>query len=101
MAEPVRLDFDERYYSVEALQKAAYRGLNSFTVELTVRDGGHVCTLLPNSGISDEDFARAIEEFRKDALDYQLRAKLSADTEPVRNLILGIAFSRAGLQGGE
>lgn len=99
MPDVVRLTFDVQAYGVEALQKAAYRGLNYFTVDMAVAEGSHECSLVPNSGVSDEEFAHAVEEFRKDALDYQLRLKLSAETEPVRNLILGIAFSRTDLQG--
>lgn len=99
MSDVVRLIFDRQAYGAEALQKAAYRGLNYFTVDMVMADGGHECSLVRNSGVSDEEFTHAVEEFRKDALDYQLRLKLAAETEPVRNLILGIAFSRTGFQG--
>ena len=97
----MRLLFDKKAYAVEALQKAAYRGINYFTVDFSANNGNHECVLVPNIGVSDQEFQCAIEEFRKDALDYQLRLKLNAETEPVRNLIIGIAFSKTGLQGSE
>ncbi len=97
----VPIIFDEKLYNVEAIQKAAYRSLNVFTVDITITDGKINCLLQPNIGVSDTGFAHSIEEFRKDVLDQHLRIKLKAETEPTRNLILGIAFSNTGLQGGE
>lgn len=101
MPQEVLLTYDEQSYAAEALQKAAYRALNAFTVDVSVSAGNYQCRLVPNAGVSDEVFQQALEEFRKDVLDYQLRLKLKAETEPVRNLILGVAFSRTGLQSSE
>lgn len=101
MTEHMQITFDEKLYNVEAIQKAAYRSLNVFTVDITITDGKINCLLKPNIGASEAGFAHGIEEFKKDVLDQQLRIKLKAETEPIRNLILGIAFSNTGLQGGE
>jgi His-Xaa-Ser system protein HxsD len=99
--EAVRLSFDEHIYSVEEIQKAAYRGSAYFTIDISVHGSKIDCSLSPALESSDQDFARAVEDFKKDVLDYHLRAKLKAESEPIRNLILGIAFSRTGLQGNE
>ena len=101
MSDTLLLTYDERYYSVEAIQKAAYRALNSLSVDISINDGQLTCTLNPNIGLSDVAFPYAVQEFKKDVLDQHLRLKLKAETEPIRNLILGIAFSRTGLQIGE
>ncbi|MDA3876658.1 MAG: hypothetical protein PF483_06175 [Halothiobacillus sp.] len=76
--------------------------MSSLTVDIELNGEGRVfCTLSPNLGVSDEGFAYAVQEFKKNVLDYQLRLKIKLETEPVRNLILGLAFSRTGLQGSE
>lgn len=101
MSKDVLLTFDEQIYSIETLQKAAYRGSVFFTADMSINDGKIHCTISPTLGIDDQDFTQAVEEFKKDVVDYQLRSKLKAESEPIRNLILGLAFSRTGLQGGE
>jgi len=101
MTEHMQITFDEKSYNVEAIQKAAYRSLNIFTVDISITDGKINCLLQPNIGTSEAGFAHSVEEFKKDVLDQHLRIKLKAETEPIRNLILGIAFSNTGLQGGE
>lgn len=97
MSQTVELVYDRRLYDPQAIQKAAYIGLPAFTLELQIEGEQLRCTLLSNLTTSAEAFEKAVEEFRKDVLDHQLRLKLKAETEPVRNLILGIAFSNTGL----
>jgi His-Xaa-Ser system protein HxsD len=95
------LNFPSSIYDAEAIQKSAYKSLNLFTLDLQSSAEAFNCKLTANNGVSDELFAHAVEEFKKEVLDQQLRLKLKAETESVRNLILGIAFSNTGLQGGE
>lgn len=101
MAELTLLTFDERAYSVEVIQKAAYRHMNSLVVGISIRDGHIQCAIEPTIGTSDAAFGLVLQDFQKEVLDQQLRVRIKAETESVRNLILGIAFSRTGLQGGE
>ncbi|MGV8842695.1 MAG: His-Xaa-Ser system protein HsxD [Pseudomonas sp.] len=93
----VNLTFDHRLYGAESIQKAAYRGMHAFTLDLQVEGDAFSCTLLGNITTAPPAFDKAVEEFKKDVLDYQLRGKLRAETEGVRNLILGVAFSKTGL----
>lgn len=93
----VNLIFDQRLYDAEAIQKAAYRGQHAFTLDLQVEGEAFSCTLLGNITTAPAAFDKAVEDFKKDVLDYQLRSKLRAETEGVRNLILGVAFSKTGL----
>ena len=92
--------FDVKAYSIEDIQQAAYRGSKFFTVDLVCKDAIQ-CTLIPSIGVSEHDFAAAVESFKKDVLDYHLRATIKAETSSVRNLILSLAFSKTGLQDRE
>ncbi|WXL24650.1 His-Xaa-Ser system protein HxsD [Ectopseudomonas mendocina] len=93
----VFLSFDEKLYNPESIQKAAYRGQHAFTLSLCAQGGALTCELLANITTSEEAFRVAVEEFRKDVLDYQLRIKLQEQTANIRNMILGVAFSNSGL----
>jgi len=97
MAGLAEVTFDCKLYGAEAVQKAAYRGMNAFTLDLKVAGDGIVCRLVGNITTEQEAFERAVEDFRKDVLDYQLRAQLQAETAPIRNLIMGLAFSNLRL----
>jgi His-Xaa-Ser system protein HxsD len=97
MAFSHKLVFDERLYDALVLQKAAYRSMNVLTVDITPDSGQFICVLSSNIGVEESSFLAAILEFKKDVLDYQLRHRLNAETQPIKNLILGLAFSKTGL----
>ncbi|MBV7476609.1 His-Xaa-Ser system protein HxsD [Pseudomonas sp. PDM31] len=91
------LVFDERLYDAQVLQKAAYRSINTLTIDITSDEGRFICVLSLNIGLDEPAFLSAIQEFKKDVLDYQLRHRLAVETQPIKNLILGLAFSKTGL----
>lgn len=95
------LIYDERIYSVEALQKASYRLMSVFIVDLSFDNGQIKCILKPTQEFSADGLSHHIDEFKKEVLDQHLRLKIKAETEDVRNLILGIAFSKTGFQSVE
>jgi His-Xaa-Ser system protein HxsD len=97
MEREVTLVYDQQLYDAQALQKAAYRAMNSLTVDIACADGTFSCVLSPNIGIDEPSFLFAAQEFKKDVVDYQLRHRLNAETLPIKNLILGLAFSKTGL----
>lgn len=101
MAGLAELIFDSQLYGAEAIQKAAYRAMHAFTLDLKVDGDNMLCKLVGNITTEHAAFERAVEEFRKDVLDYQLRAQLQAETAPIRNLIIGLAFSNARLKPSE
>ncbi len=101
MSEQLKLEFDIQVLSIEAAQKAAYRLLNYFTIDIQLKANLIICTLTSNHGITKESFDFAIQEFKKNILDEELRIKIKKETEPIRNLVLGVAFSRTGLQQNE
>jgi His-Xaa-Ser system protein HxsD len=101
MPQEVSLDFDKQLYSVEAIQKAAYRLMNFFTVNLSLSDSKIFCKVTPNINTNQDSFSLALEEFRKHIIDYQLRYQLKSETEALRNLVLAVAFSNTGLLKSE
>ena len=92
-----KLVFDERLYDAQVLQKAAYRSINALAVDITAVGGQFTTALSSNIGVDEPSFLSAVQEFKKDVLDYQLRHRLAVETQPIKNLILGLAFSKTGL----
>lgn len=100
-SENVVLVFDEMVFTIEAVQKAAYRYIHLFAAEIILNDGNIRCTLTPSQPLSPEGLEHYTSEFNKEVLDQHLRIKIKSETEAVRNLILGVAFSNSGLLSGE
>jgi His-Xaa-Ser system protein HxsD len=92
------VEFDASVYSVEAIKRAAYRMLNQFSADVSVRDGRVVCALSLPANCQP---GPVIDEFRKEVLDQDLRERISKETAPLRNAILALAFSSSALQGRE
>jgi His-Xaa-Ser system protein HxsD len=89
--------FDVETCSIDALQRALYRMSDRVVGEITTKPrGGHIsCHLSP---LNDADVTDAVvAEFRIEALDEVLRARVREETREVRNLILAVAFSKSGL----
>ena len=95
------LTFDSQAYEIEALQKAAYRFIDRLTAEISVEASRIVCVLRWDKPLGTDDQERALQNFRKEVLDQQLRLRLKRETAQERNLILSLAFSRTGLQSLE
>ena len=99
--DPFTIEFDAFAYSVEAIQKAAYRSINVMSVLIRTEHSRITCLCEASHGISDERFELALHEFKKDAIDEELRIKIKRETEDIRNLILGLTFSKTNLQSHE
>ena len=93
----IQLVLDHTAYSLEAVQKAAYRFIDRLTVLISRTDAGTVCDIAPVANLS-KPFEEVLADFKRELLDQQLRSQIKAETESVRNLILAYAFSRSGLQ---
>lgn len=92
----LKIEFDPAAYNLIAIEKAAYRGSKFFTSDIQISNN-IICTLTACANVRIEDFNHAVEEFKKNVLDYQLREKIKIETQAVRNLILGLAFSKTEL----
>jgi His-Xaa-Ser system protein HxsD len=89
--------FDAETCSIDALQRALYRMSERVVGEITAEtSGGHISCQL--SGLNGADVTdEVVAEFRIEALDEVLRARVREETREVRNLILAVAFSKSGL----
>lgn len=93
----IRLLFPLAAFSVEAVKRAAYVMMPRASIELAVSNDSITCDLTAAS--ADADLDQLERDFRREVLDQDLRISISAQTEPLRNAILGLAFSQTGLQG--
>jgi His-Xaa-Ser system protein HxsD len=96
-----RVTFDTRVHALPIIKKAAYRFLKSFDTEITQEGDTWICTLKFTAPTDAGAIASAERELRAEVLDQDLRASIARETEPVRNAVLALAFSRTGLQENE
>ena len=89
MTDEVEVDFATATQSLSSLQAAAYRLLEIATCQIDESGDRYVCRLHPTSTI---DFETLRARFIALVTDENVRDNLRAKTEPVRNLILSLAF---------
>jgi len=89
--------FDGSTVELDALQRAAYAVADVMSVEITASDADFACALFARDRSADE--AELAHRLRAEVIDQTLRLRISAQTEPLRNLIFALAFSRTGLAG--
>lgn len=92
------LTFDERVYSVETIQKAAYRFINKLSVDFELNDKSILCRITFDGDHSELHLKKVEADFKKEVLDQHLRQLISKETETVRNLILSATFLNTDLQ---
>jgi His-Xaa-Ser system protein HxsD len=90
MADSIAVEFDEAVYSADALNAAAYRLLGTASCRIEKIGAKFVCHLTPSKAIDGIDAIR--NRFVDLATDERLRESLSKRTDPVRNVILSLAF---------
>jgi His-Xaa-Ser system protein HxsD len=89
--------FSLSMYSVDALKRAAYVMMHRISVKFDISNEQVCCTITP---LSDKEQASVIErDFLREVNDHDLRISIEAQTEQTRTAILGLTFSRTGLQG--
>ena len=94
---PYAVEFSAAVYNVEAVKRAAYQFSDRVAVEVAPVDGTIHCRLIPRSTTAAERLEQIAHDFRIEVLDQDLRLKIADETEPLRNLILSLAFSKTGL----
>jgi His-Xaa-Ser system protein HxsD len=95
MAVEVTVDFDPATQSLSALNAAAYRLVGIATCQIDKRGDRYICRLT-SSGRLDHESLRS--EYLGLVTDENVREGLRAKTEPVRNLILSLAFGSLAAQ---
>ena len=94
MSEPI-VTFDRLTCSLDAIQRASYVLADVVTMKISQSDDSFECFLYPREDAAD---IREIEHrLRAEVIDQILRARIAEQTEPLRNLIFALAFSRTGL----
>lgn len=97
----ILIRFDDRIISLSAVKKASYKYINSFAVDFSLENNEILCALTFTSRTTEENSLRLAEDFKKEALDQDLREQIKNETEPIRNLIFALAFSKTGIVGNE
>jgi His-Xaa-Ser system protein HxsD len=101
MANEVCVEFDGAVHSLDALSAAAYRLIDIASCQIDKVDGRFVCRLTPRN-ISPPQKSLDLEAIRTHFLDLvtdeNVRERISVKTEPVRNLILSLAFGSLASQ---
>lgn len=97
----ILISFDDRVISLPAVKKAAYKYINSFAVDFSLNGNEILCSLTFTAPTTQELALRVAEDFKKEALDQDLREQIKTETEPIRNLIFALAFSKTGIVGNE
>jgi His-Xaa-Ser system protein HxsD len=89
------ITLDAKAYSVDAVQRAAYRLSDRLSCEVSAEADQVRCTLY----VDADNFSveEVVADFRNEVLDHTLRERIRNDTRDVRNLILALAYSRTGL----
>jgi His-Xaa-Ser system protein HxsD len=104
MLREVLVEFDAATQSLAALNAAAYRLIGICTCQIEQSSGRYVCRLAFTEG-SDKGQGAYPDSFRTRFIDLvtdeNLRERLAAKTEPVRNLILSLAFGSLAAQPEE
>lgn len=85
-------------FSVEAVKRASYSLMARYDVSIALYDDDFLCTLTPAEQSVSMDHAE--RDFRREVVDQDLRISIEQRTEAYRDTILGLAFSRTGLQDG-
>lgn len=92
------IEFSATVVSIEAVKRAAYAMMDRASVVFDVTAETIVCRIQPVMKNADPNLLD--RDFRREALDQDLRMTIEARTDSVRSAILGLAFSRTGLQDG-
>ena len=95
MGSEITVDFDAATHSLSALNAAAYRLLGTVTCRINKSGSHYICRLTPTRQIDGNDLRSRFLEL---VTDENVREDLRAKTEPVRNLILSLAFGSVASQ---
>lgn len=98
LSQVVVVDLPSSNFSFEAAKRAAYTLMARVSVSFSETSDAIRCELSP--AVSGVDMQLAERDFRREVLDQDLRISIEQRTGPYRNAILGLAFSKTGLQDG-
>ena len=97
MAGGITVEFDEGVYTLDTLNAAAYRLIDAASCQIEVSHKKLVCRLTPKDGVKADKEAIRLR-FLDYVTDESIRERLATKVEPVRNLILSLAFGALASQ---
>lgn len=87
----VVVEFEHRVQTLAALREAAYRLIGQASCQIEDHEGRYVCRIQPNPKLKTHD-----DEIRSRFLDLvtdqNLRETIALQTQPVRDLLVALAF---------
>ena len=101
MADEVRVEFDSAIQSLDALNAAAYRLIDIASCQIDKANDRFVCKLSPRTTSAPQkshDLEAIRLHFLNLVTDENVRERISVKTEPIRNLILSLAFGSLASQ---
>jgi His-Xaa-Ser system protein HxsD len=92
------VDFHCAGFSIEAVKRAAYALMAKYDVAIEPTADVIRCVVQPaQAGV---DMSTAARDLRREVVDHDLRISIEQGTAVYRDAILGLAFSKTGLQNG-
>lgn len=92
--------FSTHVYDLETIKRAAYRFTGQLAFNFIPEHDSILCQITPLA-IDSSEAEIAINSFRNEVLDQDLRRTIANETATVRNVILAHVFSKTGLQSIE
>ena len=97
MAEAVIVEVDGGVHSLDAVTAAAYRLIDAATCQIEKSGQAIVCRLTPKESAKADSEALRLR-FLDYVTDESVRERLALKVEPLRNLILSLAFGALASQ---
>lgn len=94
------VEFDRSTQSLGALREAAYRLIGEASCQIEGDGERYRCRLIPKGGTAASGEVLLRSKFLDLVTDENLREKISAETGPVRDVILALAFGSLAKEGG-
>jgi His-Xaa-Ser system protein HxsD len=96
-AVPFELSWDKITTPLEAIDRATYALANRLTGSVSDAGESWTLTVHPRENADPHLLAHRI---RQEVTDQTLRLRIAERTDPIRNLVFALAFSRSGLTPG-
>lgn len=97
-SDTIVVEYPKAMFNHEAAKRAAYVLMRRIDVAFDETATSMRCSIR-SLAEAPEDPIVLERDFRRELVDQDLRLSLEAKTQPMRDAILGLAFSRTGLQG--
>lgn len=98
-ASPFQLSWSKQTTPLEAIERALYALADQLTGVVSASADAWDAEVHPRSANADQ--AALAHRIRQEVNDHTLRLRIAERTDPIRNLVFAMAFSRSGLAAAE